>query len=152
MERRRRKCVCDRRMDLFLLVNQISRGGAGDAVVAPLAYFPPFTSHFILLGTLEVQYMPAVQARLACHHKTAEKWLHSRGWGGGSSSAHLLYIKREQGQKRSSHLLFPSLHSLVLLALQTQRMFLLCRSFHHILVLKLCFSFSLFPDCLLIPF
>lgn len=48
--------MCDRQMDLSLSVNQISGGGGGggDALVAPLAYFPPFTSQHILLGTLEV--------------------------------------------------------------------------------------------------
>ena len=44
---------CVRQIDHSLLVNQISGGGVV-AVVAPLAYFPPFTSQFILLGTLEV--------------------------------------------------------------------------------------------------
>ena len=38
--------------------------------------------------------------------------------GGGSQSAHLLYIKREQGQKWSSHSLYPSLHSPFTLTLQ----------------------------------
>lgn len=62
MKQRRREIVCDRQMDLSLLVNQISGGGGGrgDAAVAPLAYFPPFTNQCILLGTLEVQYMEGV--------------------------------------------------------------------------------------------
>ena len=125
MKQRRREILCDRQMDISPSVNQISRGGGGgggggDAAVAPLAYFPPFTSQFILLGALEVQYMEGAQPRLACHCKTAKKWLHSGGpgGGGGSQSAHLLYIKREQGQKWSSHSLYPSLHSPFTLTLQ----------------------------------
>lgn len=81
VKRRRREIQCDRQMDLSLPVNQIS--GGGDAAVACLAYFPPFISQFILLGRLEVRYMKGVQPRLACHRKTAKKWLHSsskRGW------------------------------------------------------------------------
>ena len=80
MKPRRREIVCDRQMDLSLLVNQISGGGVeGDAAVAPLAYFPPFNSQYTLLGTLEVQYIEAAQPRMACHRKTAKKWLHSGG-------------------------------------------------------------------------
>lgn len=86
MKQRRREILCDRQMDISPSVNQISRGGGGgDAAVAPLAYFPPFTSQFILLGALEVQYMDGVQPRLACHRKTAKKWLHSGGGGIGVS-------------------------------------------------------------------
>ena len=93
MKQRRREILCDRQMDISPSVNQISRGGGGgggggDAAVAPLAYFPPFTSQFILLGALEVQYMEGVQPRLACHCKTAKKWLHSGGPGGGEVSQH----------------------------------------------------------------
>ena len=96
MKQRRREILCDRQMDISPSVNQISRGGGGgwDAAVAPLAYFPPFTSQFILLGALEVQYMEGVQPRLACHHKTAKKWLYSGGqWGGGESVSTLTVHK-----------------------------------------------------------
>ncbi len=82
-------------MDLSLSVNQIS-GGGGEAVVAPLAYFPPFTSQFFLLGTLEVQYMEGVQPCLVCHHETAKKWLHSGGWEGwGEKSVSTLTVHKE---------------------------------------------------------
>lgn len=40
------------------------------------------------------------------------------GGGDWSQSAHLLYIKREQGLKWSSHSLYPSLHSPFTLTLQ----------------------------------
>lgn len=94
MKQRRREILCDRQMDISPSVNQISRGGGGgDAAVAPLAYFPPFTSQFILLGALEVQYMDGVQPRLACHRKTAKKWLHSGG--GGLESVSTLTVHKE---------------------------------------------------------
>jgi len=54
MKQRKKEIVCDEQMDLSLSVNHISKGG--DAAVTPLAYFPPF----ILLGTLEVQYIEGV--------------------------------------------------------------------------------------------
>lgn len=95
VKQRRREIQCDTQMDLSLPVNQIS--GGGDVAAACLAYFPPFISQFILLGTLEVQYMKGVQPRLACHHKTAKKRQHSTRTRGWVESQHaLLYAKREQ--------------------------------------------------------
>lgn len=40
----RKEVLCDGQMDLSFCVNQISGEGGGNAVVAPLAYFPPFAS------------------------------------------------------------------------------------------------------------
>lgn len=109
MKWRRREILCDWQIDRSLPVNQISRGG-GDAAVAPLAYFPPFTSQFILLGTLEVQYMEGVQPRLACRRKTGKKWLHSRGVGrmGGRVSQHTYCTWR--GNKGKNGPVIPCFH------------------------------------------
>ncbi|CAB1447510.1 unnamed protein product [Pleuronectes platessa] len=52
--------------------------GGGGAAVAPLPYFPPFTSQLFLLGRLEGESVwREFQPRLVCHHRAAKEWLHS---------------------------------------------------------------------------
>lgn len=106
----RKEVLCDGQMDLSFCVNQISGEGGGNAVVAPLAYFPPFTSPVHPPGnTGGITVYGQSSATLGRSLQDSKEVAALEG--GGSQLAHLLYVKREWGQKWSSLSSLPSVHS-----------------------------------------
>lgn len=115
------RILCDKQMDCSLLVNQISRGG-GDTAVAPMAYFSPFTSQFVLLGgtvywgssaTLELSLQ---DSKVMAAHK---------GGGGIALRVSTLTVYKERARAKMVQS-FPSLHSPFTLTLQLQSLVCVC--------------------------
>lgn len=99
-------------MDGSLPVNRIS-GGGGDAAVARMAYFPPFISQFILLGTLELATVyGGSSATLGLSPQGCKDIFCTQGGRGDGWGVSTLTVRKEGARaKWSSHCLFPSLHS-----------------------------------------